>query len=213
MATIETQTRITNKAIELFNEHGTKAISTNRIADECEVSRGNLYYHFRTKEEIIKTIFQQINKEIEESWYDDHRYPTMERMHLMFSRQMRLIWNYRFFYRELAALLQKDERLKILFMAMRRKRVKEVAWFFSEMVKAGFIELPAHSNKLDSLLLVTWLISDHWVPYLDMNDMNFNKNNIQKGFDLIFQILDPYFTEKAKKEHERLIQRKNTNSC
>ncbi len=213
MASKETQTRITIKAIELFNEHGTRAISTNRIADECEVSRGNLHYHFRTKEEIVKSIFQQIDKEIEESWYDDHLHPSMERMHLMFSRQMRLIWNYRFFYRELATLLQKDERLKMLFMDMRRKRAKEVAWFFNEMVKAGFIDLPEHSHKMESLLLVTWLISDHWVPYLDMNDLEFNKNNIQKGFDLIFQILDPYFTEKAKKEHEGLILRKNINAA
>ncbi len=97
-------------------------------------------------------------------------------------------------------------------MEMRRKRVKEVAWFFDKMVEAGFIDLPEHSQKLDSLLLVTWLISDHWVPYLDMNDLEFNKSNIQKGFDLIFRILDPYFTEKAKKEHEGLIQRKNINS-
>jgi len=205
MATRETQTRITQKAIELFNQHGTRAISTNRIADECGISRGNLHYHFRTKEEIIQTIFHQIDRKMNKSWYEDHLHPTMEMMHLMFSRQMTLIWDYRFLYRELTTLLHNDDRLKVLFMDSRRKRVNEVELFFKEMVEAGFIDLNDRPAKLDSLLLVSWLISDQWLPYLDMYDLELNEENIKSGFDLIFQVFQPYFTEKANEAHKRLI--------
>ena len=49
--------RVVEAAIRLFNERGTAAVSTNHIADGAGISPGNLYYHFRNKEEIIRAIF------------------------------------------------------------------------------------------------------------------------------------------------------------
>ncbi len=211
MASKETQSRIISKSIELYNQHGTRSISTNRIADECEISRGNLHYHFRTKEEIIQAIFSQIDKQMDEHWYDDHLHPTLEHMHLMFSRQMKMIWDYRFFYRELTTLLHNDPHLKTRFMDNRRKRVREVAAFFKAMLDAGMIEVKNGQAEFDSLILISWLISDQWLPYLDMNDLELNEESVRKGFDLIFQILEPCFTAKANQGMQHLLQ-KNRDS-
>ena len=60
MGTRDTQTRIVDAAQLLFNEHGTAAVSTNRIAEYCGISKGNLHYHFRTKQEIIRCLFQRM---------------------------------------------------------------------------------------------------------------------------------------------------------
>ena len=198
MASRETQSKIINKSIALYNQHGTRNISTNRIADECDISRGNLHYHFRTKEEIIQVIFSMIDKEMEAGWYNDHLYPTVEHMNLMFSRQMQMIWNYRFFYRELTTLLHNDPHLKMRFMDNRRKRAKEINAFFQAMIDAGMMEIKNSQTEFDSTILMTWLISDQWLPYLDMNDIEVNEASVKKGFDLIFQILEPYLTAKAK---------------
>lgn len=205
MATRETQNLIIDTAIALFNEHGTKAISTNRIADECQLSRGNLHYHFRTKEEIIQTIFQHIDREMGESWYEDHEHPSMEYTHFMFARQIELFWRYRFFYRELNSLLQNDARLKLLFMDSRKKRIKEVALFFDELVKVGLMIEPEPPISMASLLQVSWLLTDQWLPHLDMHDKTVNEENIEEGFNLIMQIFAPYFTPKAKIEYQRII--------
>lgn len=204
MTTRETQNKIINAALQLFNESGSRTISTNRIADECGISRGNLHYHFRTKEEIIQAVFQRIDDEMTESWYDDHLHPTIEHMHFMFDRQMKLIWKYRFFYREQAALLQNDARLKVLVSDTRRKREKEVRRFFEELVKAGYIDLSEKSKSMESLLLTSWLISDQWLPHIEMNDLQLDEDHIQEGFDLIFHLFLPYFTEKAMQDHLRL---------
>ena len=177
MASRETQSKIINKSIALYNQHGTRNISTNRIADECDISRGNLHYHFRTKEEIIQVIFSMIDKEMEAGWYNDHLYPTVEHMNLMFSRQMQMIWNYRFFYRELTTLLHNDPHLKMRFMDNRRKRAKEINAFFQAMIDAGMMEIKNSQTEFDSTILMTWLISDQWLPYLDMNDIEVNEES------------------------------------
>jgi len=60
MKRASTRQAILTTAIELFNEKGTAAVSTNHIAEAMAISPGNLYYHFANKEEIIRHIHQPI---------------------------------------------------------------------------------------------------------------------------------------------------------
>src|SRR5579862_1276518 len=115
MGTRLTQQRILQAALELFNEHGTAAISANRIAERCGISKGNLQYHFATKRDIVLALFQQAVDEMDGGWYRDHLAPTLDHMAAMFVRQLQLIMKYRFFYRELADLLRQDPQLRRRF--------------------------------------------------------------------------------------------------
>ncbi len=205
MATRETQTLILETAIDLFNDQGTRAVSTNRIADACDLSRGNLHYHFRTKEEIIQAIFQRIDQEMSHSWYDDIAIPTLAQANFMFERQMKLCWRYRFFYRELIALLKNDARLKILFLDSRSKRLVAVKQFFSRLIDYNLMRLPEPPVTLDSLLLTSWLVTDQWLPHLDMYDISASDDEaIREGGALILNIFMPFFTQKGFAELAQL---------
>ena len=58
---MKTRDKIIHTALGLFNEQGTKAVTTNHIAAAVGISPGNLYYHFRNKEDIIRAIFEQMD--------------------------------------------------------------------------------------------------------------------------------------------------------
>lgn len=60
---LKTRDRILEKALILFNEKGTAAVTTNHIASAMGISPGNLYYHFRNREEIIQNIFSVMEVE------------------------------------------------------------------------------------------------------------------------------------------------------
>ncbi|MCX5368869.1 TetR/AcrR family transcriptional regulator [Streptomyces sp. NBC_00080] len=61
-----TRQRIQDVALELFAEQGYEKTSLREIAERLEVTKAALYYHFKTKEEIIVGIFTDLTKPIED---------------------------------------------------------------------------------------------------------------------------------------------------
>jgi len=65
-AEIDTRTRIQQVALELFTEHGYEATSLREIAEHLGVTKAALYYHFKTKDDIIASFVQDRMAKIEE---------------------------------------------------------------------------------------------------------------------------------------------------
>ncbi|MFC5214212.1 TetR/AcrR family transcriptional regulator [Streptomyces coerulescens] len=62
----DTRQRIQDVALELFAEQGYEKTSLREIAERLGVTKAALYYHFKTKEEIIVSLFEDLTKPIEE---------------------------------------------------------------------------------------------------------------------------------------------------
>ncbi|MBE8470979.1 TetR/AcrR family transcriptional regulator [Streptomyces justiciae] len=59
-----TRQRIQDVALELFAEQGYEKTSLREIAERLEVTKAALYYHFKTKEEILVSIFDDLTQPI-----------------------------------------------------------------------------------------------------------------------------------------------------
>ena len=110
---MKTRDRILETSLALFNAEGEAHTTTIDIANEMDISPGNLYYHFKGKDQIISELFQQyelalsstlaapIEKplstdvgQVEDNWY--YLYVVMEEM-----------YQYRFLYHNLDDILQR----------------------------------------------------------------------------------------------------------
>jgi AcrR family transcriptional regulator len=192
MATRATQLRILQAALELFNEHGTAAVSSNRIAERCGISKGNLQYHFRNKREIIYAVFQQAIDEMDAGWYRDHLAPTLEHMAAMFVRQLQLILKYRFFYREMADLLRQDPQLRKRFADNRERRMRDLERFMLTLQARGLMRFPPDPRRLRSIVDVTWIVNENWLNYMDYHDRQVTVEAMLEGYTEILEVLRPY---------------------
>ncbi|MEE1773739.1 helix-turn-helix domain containing protein [Streptomyces sp. JV185] len=61
-----TRQRIQDVALELFAEQGYEKTSLREISERLDVTKAALYYHFKTKEDILVSIFDDLNRPIEE---------------------------------------------------------------------------------------------------------------------------------------------------
>jgi len=59
-----TRQRIQDVALELFAEQGYEKTSLREIAERLDVTKAVLYYHFKTKEEIIVSLFEDLTQPI-----------------------------------------------------------------------------------------------------------------------------------------------------
>ncbi|MGW0119143.1 TetR/AcrR family transcriptional regulator [Streptomyces sp. NPDC003327] len=66
MARGNTRQRIQDVALELFAAQGYEKTSLREIAEHLDVTKAALYYHFKTKEDIIIGIFQDLTRPVDE---------------------------------------------------------------------------------------------------------------------------------------------------
>lgn len=62
---MKTRDRILEASLQLFNEQGERLVTTNHIAQHMGMSPGNLYYHFRNKQQIIAELFSHYEAQVD----------------------------------------------------------------------------------------------------------------------------------------------------
>jgi len=93
-----TRERILETALKLFNDFGEPNVTTTVIADEMDISPGNLYYHFHNKDEIVDALFGDYEKEIDGLFATPAaRLLETEDIWLFLHLLFETIWRFRFF--------------------------------------------------------------------------------------------------------------------
>ena len=62
----DTRARIQQVAVEFFTEHGYEGTSLREIAERLGVTKAALYYHFKSKEDIIQSLVEDYQAQMDE---------------------------------------------------------------------------------------------------------------------------------------------------
>jgi AcrR family transcriptional regulator len=200
---LTTRERIISTAIDLFNAQGTRAVSTNHIAAACQISPGNLYYHFRNKEEIIRAIFAEMTRVGVEEYraINDNRLPetaaAVTAMLDTFVMVQRFNWRYRFFKRELTVLLHNDPELAATFAEVHRGHRQMVKTAIVRSMAEGFM-VEMSDEKLELFVEQLWLIILFWLNYLEVGGEEVTDATLERGNAVLFTAIQPYLTGAAQ---------------
>jgi AcrR family transcriptional regulator len=193
---MSTRDRIIETAISLFNDGGSKRVSTNHIAQAAGISPGNLYYHFRNKEDIIGAILERMYVEGKEEYglIQEKRGPaTLEGMEETFAMIQRFNWRFRFLKRELTALVMDDPKLGELFREVNRSHLEMIRRSVDISIEQGYIS-PMDSADRDLFVEQIWLVILFWLNYLELGGEEVNGDTLKRGVDILRHIISGYLT-------------------
>lgn len=195
---MKTRDRILAAALLLFNKSGTATVSTNHIADELGMSPGNLYYHFRNKEEIIRALFEQQFARWDGNYtFPTDRLPNLDDLQQLVRASFVTAWEYRFMYRELIALLRRDALLHQRWVEIRARGFAGFHELFGVFVAAGVLRDPGDPAVVTRLAELVWLISEFWLASVEVSGETVDAAQMQRGVMLMLQVLDPFIVRSA----------------
>ena len=159
-----TAERILAATLELFNRFGEPNVSTTVISAELNISPGNLYYHFPSKDELVNTLFGQYEarmvvllaasddvRDVEDAWFF---------LHTLFE----LIWAYRFLYRDLNHLLSRNRRLETHFPAILLRKKSALRTVLDHLMR-GEPRGPEETASRDAIAASMVVLLTYWLSY------------------------------------------------
>ena len=100
-----TRNRILVASLLLFNEHGEPATTTGQIADEVDISPGNLHYHFARKRQIVEALLDEFQADARRVLATPEEM-TLDDFWLFLHLLLELTAAYRFLFRDLELLVE-----------------------------------------------------------------------------------------------------------
>ena len=196
-----TRGRILDAAQQLFNEQGTAAVSTNHIAAAAGLSPGNLYYHFADKKEIIRELHARYAAAHEDRWRPaPDGQASLVTLRRNLAEGAALAWQYRFFEREILALLRADPQLRASYREVYERRLNQWLTFAEQMDAQGLVRPPRPPGTHRHLAISVWLIAENWQAFLDVVGDPQDPDQVAEGTELVLVALDPYLTARGRRQ-------------
>lgn len=194
-----TREKIIETAIDLFNQQGTKGVTTNHIAAAAGISPGNLYYHFSNKQDIIRAIFDQMDRVGEQEYRKvnaEHGPGHPQSMEATFVMIQKFNWHYRFFKRELTALVMDDPQLKERFADTHQAMLTMIGDSIDQTIAKGVMR-PMEKKDRDLLVDEVWLVTLFWLNYLEVGGEEINDETLWRGVEVLRRITLAHLSEEG----------------
>ena len=201
----QTRQRILDASLVMFNAQGEPNVTTNHIADELEISPGNLYYHFRNKDDIIEQLFGGYEQRMDAALTaPEGRLPGLEDVWLQLHLVFECIWDYRFLYRDLVDILTRNRRLRLRFARILKRADEQAHQVMRGLVKAGVMR--ASADELDAAATNVLVIATFWMNSAAARGDKDERASIRDGIVQVMMLIAPFLRD-AERVHLNTLTR------
>lgn len=203
----KTRERILDVSLGMFNERGEPNVTTNHIADELEISPGNLYYHFRNKDDIVEHLFARYEDQIDQVLAtSDDKPPTLEDIWLQLHRAFDVMWAFRFIYRDLVDLTQRNRKLRMHFGRILKRATENAVATMQRLARAEVMR--ASRNEIDATATNVLLVVTFWMSYNSVRGAGAERDprELTEGIVQVMMLLAPFLRDAERLHIHTLSQ-------
>jgi AcrR family transcriptional regulator len=170
-----------------------------------EISPGNLYYHFRNKDEIIAVLFAAFERRLDGVFsVPEGRSASVEDLWLLLHLLFEAMWDHRFLFRDLDEILSRNRRLASRFASIMRSGTGIVTELCRGLVAAGTMR--ASEREIAALADNVSLVATYWISYQKLHAGERTADGVDLG-RAAYQVLSlvaPFLRGEARSLIDRL---------
>ncbi|HEY7872203.1 MAG TPA: TetR/AcrR family transcriptional regulator [Rudaea sp.] len=207
MAAKQTRERILDASLAMFNAQGEPNVTTNHIADELGISPGNLYYHYRNKDDIVERLFARYEARMDDALsVPEGRLPNLEDVWLQLHLIFECMWEYRFLYRDLVDILARNRKLRQRFARILNRGATSAEAVLKGLARAEILRATQdeiHATAENVLLVATFWLNYHAVRGANPEPM---QNDLSHGIYQVMLLIAPFLRDAERAHLNTLAQ-------
>jgi len=180
-------------------------VTLRDIAHAVGISTGNLAYHYKNKDVIIKAAFHKMEAERDEILRGVQLIPSLDKIYKQNKLFTRLGKKYLFMYIDTAHILRNYPEIAKLHRAYMQKTIEYVKGTLEYSVGSGNMRPEKVEGEYDRLAHALWMIMTFWLNQLEIRDKTCTpEEEEQLGFT-IWDMVYPKLTRKGIENYRKVF--------
>lgn len=193
----QTRERILETSHAMFNAKGEPNVTTNHIADELGISPGNLYYHFRNKDDIVERLFARYEQRIDDALLiPEGRLPNLEDVWLQLHLVFECMQEYCFLYRDLVDILARNRKLKFRFARIMTRAGESATAMMRGLAEAGV--MCASESEIRAVSENVLLVTTFWLSFHAVRGATDATPDLGRGIHQVMVLIAPFLREEER---------------
>jgi AcrR family transcriptional regulator len=191
---------ILDAALLLFNRSGIGPVSTNHIGEAVGISPGNLYYHFRNKEEIVLALLDGLRSDVSAHLNALPAADIARDIGAHFGAGTDIIWRYRFLFEDRAAVRRLGPDFEVIAREHQQLFVDGVSSLLSALQAAGWIDPDLQAQGRRKLASVLWILSLGTIDFArgSSSKRGLTRADVSAAHAVLIFALEKYLTQRGR---------------
>ena len=185
-----TKQKILNQALKAFNQSGYGASNLQELAKSLNMSRGNMTYHFKDKEAILKELADQLWEKLSKARATTN-IPSFENLHHDVQLYYKLQREYSFIFQDNQVL--KHPLIAKKMKALSTQTIKDIETAIAFSIQLGNMNREPVPGVYKNLARTSWILMFFWSSQQLVRGDKVRED----GEKVIWGLLLPHLTEKG----------------
>lgn len=188
-----TRDRILDAALKLFNEQGVEKTSTNRIATELSMSSGNLYYHFKSKQQIVESLVLRVEMQLETVAANAPAVEAIDDFWLSLHLVFEAVHQYRFVFRDVEHVIHESQSAAIRVRRITSRMFESAGDMCGALVAADVIR--ASAEEVAVLALHVVFAATCWINFTRLLPVERHDESAGRAAYHVLTLFTPYLAD------------------
>lgn len=186
---MKSKEKILNAALLLYNEQGIRNITTRHIAASIGMSGGNLHYHFKHTEDIIRALFNELALAYDGLMANVQSVPLdLSAIAFLTESSFKLVNKYRFIFINFVEIGKWIPEIRDAYYQLIQKREQQFLKVFEDLIANGIFRDDIPTSNKSGLVKQFFIINDFWHSHNELTDQYVGEdalNEYQKAIDML----------------------------